>query len=57
MKQLRCGEIIEGCEAILEAETEEELLQKVGTHAHEAHGFDEVPQQVVEEVRKHIRDI
>jgi predicted small metal-binding protein len=55
MKTLACGEIMEGCQARFEGETEDEILAQAGRHAAEDHGMDVTP-DVVELVRSHIRD-
>ena len=54
-KFLACGEIMEGCEATFEAESEEELLAQAGSHAVEVHGLEVTP-ELVEVVRAHIRE-
>jgi predicted small metal-binding protein len=51
MKQFRCGELIPGCEAAFQGETEEEVLTQVGAHARDEHGMDEVPPEVVDRIR------
>jgi predicted small metal-binding protein len=51
MKQFRCGELIPGCEAAFQGETEDEVLAQVGAHARDEHGMDEVPPEVVDQIR------
>jgi predicted small metal-binding protein len=51
MKQFRCGELIPGCEAAFQGETEDEVLAQVGAHARDEHGMDEVPPEVVDRIR------
>jgi predicted small metal-binding protein len=51
MKEFRCGELIPGCEAKFDGETDEQILQQVATHAREEHGMDEVPPEVVDRIR------
>jgi predicted small metal-binding protein len=55
MKTLACGEIMEGCAATFQGETEEEVLAQAGRHAAEEHGLEVTP-EVVELVRSHIRE-
>ncbi len=55
MKTLACGEIMPGCEARFEGETEEEVLTEAGRHVAEAHGLEVTP-ELVETVRGFIRD-
>ena len=51
MKEFRCGELVPGCEARFEDESEEEILRKVRTHARDEHGMPEVPPEVVDTIR------
>ena len=55
MKTLACGEIMDGCPARFEGETEDEVLAQAGRHVAEDHGLEVTP-EVVELVRSHIRD-
>lgn len=50
-----CGDIMEGCTATSEADTEDELLAQAGQHAAEVHGLEVTP-ELVEVVRGQIRD-
>ena len=53
-KVLRCGDLVKGCG--FEARgTEDEILQKAGPHAKEAHGMEVTP-ELVAAVRGAIRD-
>ena len=56
MKQFSCGAVVPGCTATFTAETEDEILQQVGAHAQADHGMDEVPDEVVAQVREHTHD-
>ena len=51
MKEFSCSQVFAGCEAKVQAETEEEVLQQVAAHARDVHGVDSVPPEVVEQVR------
>ena len=55
MKTLACGEIMSGCGATFQGETDEEILGQAGRHVVEDHGMDVTP-EVVDLVRLHIRD-
>ena len=57
MKEFACGQVVPGCDAKFQAETEDALLGEVAVHAREAHGMDEVPPGVVEQVRAGIREV
>ena len=54
-KVLRCRDVGLDCDAVVRAETEEELLKQVGEHAQSVHGM-EVTAELVEAVRKVIKD-
>jgi predicted small metal-binding protein len=57
MKQFACGSVVPGCTAQFQAESEDEILGHVATHAREEHGMDEVPAEVVEKVRANIVEV
>jgi len=50
-KELKCGDLMPGCEHVVRADTEEEALQQVAAHAKEAHGIEEVTPELVEQVK------
>ncbi len=52
---LACGDVMPGCAATFEADSEEELLQQVGPHAADAHGISEVTPDVLEAVKGAIK--
>jgi predicted small metal-binding protein len=52
---LSCGDVMPGCAATFQAESEEELLAQVGPHAAEAHGIAEVTPDVLEAVKGAIK--
>jgi predicted small metal-binding protein len=53
-KVLKCGDLVKGC--TFEARgTEDEILQKAGPHAKDAHGMDVTP-DLVAAVKAAIRD-
>jgi predicted small metal-binding protein len=55
MKTLACGEIMTGCAATFEGETDDEILARAGRHVVEDHGLDVTP-ELVDLVRSHIRE-
>lgn len=55
-KELHCGEIMDGCPAVIRGETEEEVLQKGAQHARDAHGVEEMDDETVRAVRSKIRE-
>ena len=50
-KVVRCRDVGFDCEGVVRAETEEEVLTQVASHAKEVHGLDEVSEEVVAKVR------
>ena len=57
MKEFRCGVLVPGCGAAFEGESNDEILERVAVHARDEHGMDEVPPEVVDEVRAGISDM
>ena len=57
MKQFSCGAVVPGCTATFTADTEDEILQQVGAHAQADHGMDDVPDEVVAQVRQNIEEV
>ncbi|OAA18755.1 putative small metal-binding protein [Frankia sp. EI5c] len=57
MKEFYCGAIIHDCETRLVAVSEEEMLAAAARHALVEHGITEVPAELVEQVRRGIRDV
>jgi predicted small metal-binding protein len=57
MKQFSCGAVVPGCTASFSAESEQEILGQVAAHAKRDHAMDDVPPEVVEQVRANITDV
>ncbi len=55
MKTLACADLVPGCPAMIEAETDEEILQIAAKHAVEAHGLT-VDDELVAAVQGAIRE-
>ena len=51
MKEFACANVFPDCDAKVQAETEDEVLQQVAAHARDTHGVQEVPPELVEQVR------
>jgi predicted small metal-binding protein len=56
-KELCCGDVIPGCDHVMRAETEEEVLAKGADHARAAHGIEEIDEATMEKVKAAIRDV
>ena len=57
MKQFKCGDVVLGCKWVTRSEDEHELFAEITSHAREAHGMDEVPPEVVDEIRNVITEV
>ncbi|MEX1003962.1 MAG: DUF1059 domain-containing protein [Acidimicrobiia bacterium] len=57
MKRFECGNVVPGCEGVVEAPTEEEVLTAAADHAASVHGMTTLADPVVEQVRAGITDI
>lgn len=55
-KELRCGDLMPGCQAVVEGKDEAEVMAKAAEHAKTAHGFQQIPPDVVSKVRAAIRE-
>ena len=56
MKEFSCGAVVPGCSARVAGEPDEDILQQVAVHARDAHGMEEVPPDVVQQVRQGITE-
>ena len=54
-KRLDC--IIEGCDATIEGESEEEVMTQVETHVQQEHPDLDLDDETVEMVRSNVRDV
>jgi predicted small metal-binding protein len=57
MKQFRCGDVVLGCEWVTRNDDEKELFEEIEVHARDAHGMDEVPPEVVDQIHAVITDV
>ena len=55
-KVVRCRDVGFDCDGVVRAETEEEALKQVAAHAKAVHNIEAVPAEVVEKVKKVMRD-
>lgn len=53
-QQLHC--VVEGCDASITEETEQEVLEAAEEHAAEAHPDLELDEETVETIKKHIEE-
>ena len=57
MKQFNCGDVVPGCKWVTRRDDEEELLVEISSHAHDAHGMDEIPPEVADIIRNVITEV
>jgi predicted small metal-binding protein len=57
VKQFKCGDVVLGCEWVTRNEDEQVLFDDISSHAREAHGMDEVPPEVVEQIQAVITEV
>ena len=57
MKQFNCGDVVPGCKWVTRREDEEDLLVEISSHAHDAHGMDEIPPEVADIIRNVITEV
>ena len=57
MKEVRCADAGMACDFVAQAETEQELMQKVAAHAREKHGITQVTPELAEKVKKIVREV
>ena len=55
-KELRCSDLMPGCDFVAQGEDEQEVLTKAAEHARRDHGMDEISPEVEEQVRGAIRE-
>ncbi|MHA1946732.1 MAG: DUF1059 domain-containing protein [Candidatus Hodarchaeales archaeon] len=55
-KKVHCKDLGFDCAGVVTGETEEEVLEKVATHAKEAHNLTEISDEVVQKVRSVMKE-
>jgi predicted small metal-binding protein len=56
-KELRCGDVVAGCNHLIRGETEDEVMKKGAQHASEAHGMRNMDEETRRMVRSKIRTV
>jgi predicted small metal-binding protein len=51
MKEFKCGDLVPGCDFVIEGESDDQILEEVAVHVREEHGMDEVPPEVQDTIR------
>jgi predicted small metal-binding protein len=55
-KMLKCGDVMPGCETVIEGRDESEVMARAVEHARRDHGVQEIPPEVGQKVQSAIRD-
>jgi predicted small metal-binding protein len=55
-KVLRCGDLMPGCNAVMEGKDEAEVMAKGAEHAKVAHSMASIPPEMVAKVKAAIKD-
>lgn len=56
-KELRCDDIMPGCNFVARGKDESEVMNKAADHAREKHGMDEIDKETEKKVRSKIRTV
>src|SRR5262245_6004013 len=56
MKAVTCRDVGVDCDFVARGETVDDVLRQCGEHARSAHGFTDVPPELVDKVKAAIRD-
>ena len=56
-KTITCSDIGVDCNFVARGETVEDVFRACAKHGKEAHGFHEIPPELVEKVKAAIRDV
>jgi len=55
-KILKCGDLMPGCNAVIEGKDEGEVMAKAADHAKKAHGMATIPPDVAAKVKAAIKE-
>jgi predicted small metal-binding protein len=55
-KVLRCGDLMPGCQAVVEGNNEAEVMAKAVEHAKKDHGMTAIPPDVAAKAKAAIKD-
>ncbi len=55
-KVLRCGDLMPGCQTVIEGKDEAEVMRKGAEHAKTAHGMASIPPELAKKVQAAIKN-
>lgn len=56
MKELRCREVGFECDAVVRADSEDEVMRQAQEHARKVHGMDRISEEQARDIRSKIHD-
>lgn len=56
MKVVKCRDVGVDCDFVARGETADDVLRQCGEHARSAHGFSDVPPELIDKVKAAIHD-
>ena len=56
-KLLNCGEVVPGCQEVVRADTEEEVVRQASAHAASDHGMTSIDHATMARLKAAIRDV
>ena len=55
-RELNCRDIGFDCDAVVRADSDDEIMAQAATHAREVHGLQEIDSQTADKIRAQIHD-
>ena len=55
-KELRCGDLMQGCKTVVDGKDEAEVMARAAEHAKNAHGLQQITPELASKVRSAIRE-
>jgi predicted small metal-binding protein len=55
-RELLCGDVFEGCDGVVVADTDDEVMAQAAQHAADAHGVEEVDDETASVLQAAIHD-
>jgi predicted small metal-binding protein len=56
VKELKCGDLMPGCKAVIDGKDEAEVMARAAEHAKNAHGLQEISPELASKVRSAIKE-
>lgn len=55
-RELRCGDVVDGCDGVITADSDDEVLRQAAQHAADVHGMTEVDEDTAAAMADAIHD-